>query len=74
MDLSNRRARSIARWIRAHGFTYPIFFHGFGESLLAVKTPDETENGANRRVLYIVSSNPPPPGSDVPEVKWTALP
>lgn len=73
-DLSNRRARSIARWLKGHGFTYPIFFHGFGESLLAVKTPDETDSPANRRAIYIVSSNPPPAGSDVPQVTWSPLP
>ncbi|MCB9778393.1 MAG: OmpA family protein [Alphaproteobacteria bacterium] len=73
MDLSKRRARAIARWLRAHGFDRPIFFHGFGESLLAVGTPDGTDEPRNRRALYMVGANPPPAGSGVPSVRWQAL-
>ncbi len=73
MDLSRRRARSIGHWLRQQGFTYPIYFHGFGESLLAVATADEVDELANRRALYLVSSNAPPAGSGVPPVSWSAL-
>lgn len=73
-DLSRRRARAIAHWLRQHGYTHPVFYHGFGESLLAVPTPDATDEAANRRALYIVSAHPPPAGSGIPQVQWTRLP
>lgn len=72
-DLSLRRAQSIARWLRAHGYTQPIYYWGFGESLLAVPTGDSVDNPLNRRALYMVGANPPPAGSGVPSVGWKAL-
>lgn len=72
-ELSKRRARSIARWLRQHGYDKPIFYHGFGESLLAVPTGDGVDNAANRRALYMVGANPPPAGSGVPRVHWIPL-
>ncbi|MEC8425590.1 MAG: OmpA family protein, partial [Myxococcota bacterium] len=72
-DLSRRRARAIATWLRQHGHDKPIYFHGFGESLLAVPTGDGVDEARNRRVLYMVGANPPPPGSGIPGVRWTAL-
>lgn len=72
-DLSQRRARSIARWLRDHGYHMPIYYYGFGEDLPAVQTPDETEESRNRRALYLVGANPPPKGSGIPSVSWIAL-
>jgi len=72
-DLSERRARSIAKWLRAHGFSYPIYYYGFGESLLAVQTGDGVDMQVNRRALYMVGANPPPSGSGVPGVGWKGL-
>ena len=72
-ELSRRRARAIAQWLREHGYDRPIFFHGFGESLLAVSTGDGVDEARNRRVLYMVGANPPPAGSGVPRVSWSAL-
>jgi outer membrane protein OmpA-like peptidoglycan-associated protein len=72
-DLSRRRARAIGRWLRQHGFTYPIYYHGFGENLLAVQTGDGVDESRNRRALYLVSSNPPPAGSGIPSAGWSAL-
>lgn len=72
-DLSNRRARAIARWLRAHGFDQPIFYYGFGETLLAVSTGDGVDEVRNRRVLYMVGANPPPAGSGIPGVGWQSL-
>jgi len=72
-DLSRRRAKAIAQWLRAHGYDRPIYFHGFGESLLAVRTGDGVDEARNRRVLYMVGANPPPAGSGVPRVSWSAL-
>lgn len=73
MDLSRRRARAIARWLNRKGFTYAIYYHGFGEKLLAVQTDDEVDESRNRRALYLVSSNPPPAGSGIPSAGWTKL-
>jgi outer membrane protein OmpA-like peptidoglycan-associated protein len=72
-DLSMRRAQAIASWLKSHGFSYPIYYYGFGESLLAVPTGDGVDNAANRRVLYMVGANPPPAGSGIPSVSWRAL-
>jgi len=72
-DLSKQRARAIAAWLRAHGYALPIFYHGFGEGLLAVKTGDGVDNAQNRRALYMVGANPPPAGSGVPSVRWNEL-
>jgi outer membrane protein OmpA-like peptidoglycan-associated protein len=72
-DLSARRARAIARWLRQNGYDKPIFYHGFGESLLAVPTGDNVDMAANRRALYMVGANPPGAGSGVPGVSWTPL-
>lgn len=72
-ELSQRRAAAIARWLRAHGFALPIFVHGFGERLLAVQTGDGVDMLVNRRALYMVGANPPPAGSGVPSVGWSAV-
>ena len=72
-DLSRRRARAIARWLRSHGYSEPIYYHGFGEGLLAVPTGDGVDEPSNRRALYLVGAAPPPAGSGIPSVSWTAL-
>ena len=72
-DLSRRRARSIATWLRHNGYDMPIYYHGFGESLLAVRTGDGVDEGRNRRALYMVGANPPPLGSGIPSVQWSQL-
>ncbi len=72
-ELSARRARSIGRWLKSHGYSGPIFTHGFGESLLAVQTGDGEDNILNRRALYLVGANPPPAGSGIPRVGWSPL-
>jgi outer membrane protein OmpA-like peptidoglycan-associated protein len=72
-ELSLRRASAIARWIRAHGYALPIFVHGFGERLLAVQTGDNVDMLVNRRALYMVGANPPPAGSGIPGVGWSAV-
>ncbi len=69
--LSKRRARSIARWFRQAGLTVPVRYAGFGESVLAQPTPDETESEANRRAEYIIAVDPPPLPSGGP--RWIRL-
>ncbi len=57
--LSLRRAGALAKWFRARGVRLAIYYRGFGESALAVATPDETDEPRNRRALYILSVHPP---------------
>lgn len=57
--LSERRAREISRWFRKHGVTVPVWYAGFGESMLAIATPDETPEQRNRRADYILAADPP---------------
>jgi outer membrane protein OmpA-like peptidoglycan-associated protein len=59
MDLSRRRARSIGAWFKKRGIKVPVFYEGFGESSLAVKTEDEVDEPRNRRVDYILAVEPP---------------
>jgi outer membrane protein OmpA-like peptidoglycan-associated protein len=73
-ELSARRARAIATWLRGHGWSKPIYTWGFGEDLPAVPTGDNVDNVANRRALYLVGANPPPGGSGIPSVSWKLLP
>ncbi|RME29441.1 MAG: OmpA family protein [Deltaproteobacteria bacterium] len=72
-ELSLARARSIATWLRTHGYDGPIYYWGFGEDLLAVPTADGVDEPRNRRALYMVGANPPPPSSGIPAVPWRAL-
>lgn len=72
-DLSLRRARAIASWLRQNGYNKPIYYHGFGEGLLAVPTGDGVDEARNRRALYLVGANPPPPSAGIPAVKWSEL-
>ena len=73
LDLSRRRAKAIASWLRSHGYNHPIYYYGFGETLLAVGTGDGVDNANNRRALYMVGANPPPPSTGIPQVGWIAL-
>ena len=57
--LSLERARAIAAWFRDRGLPLPIAYAGFGEEVLRVKTPDNTDNEANRRADYIVAFEEP---------------
>lgn len=71
--LSERRARSIAAWFRDRGFGEPIFYQGFGESVLAVPTADQTDEPANRRAIYILAAEVPRPSPDLPRADWKPL-
>ncbi len=59
LQLSNRRAFSIARWFQSRGLPIPIAYEGFGESALLVKTADEVNQPRNRRVDYILAVDEP---------------
>lgn len=71
--LSQRRAKAIGAWYRQRGFTGSIFYQGFGESVLAVPTPDQTDHPSNRRVLYILASRVPAVSTDLPSKNWRKL-
>ena len=70
--LSGRRARAIAQWFRQRGFTGSIAWQGFGERVLAVGTPDGTDEPANRRAVYVIAASPPV-SDDFPTANWTSL-
>jgi len=72
--LSESRAKSIARWYRAHGFSGTIWFQGFGEDALLVPTGDNVDEPANRRAVYLMASQPPATGQDFPSTAWKKLP
>lgn len=57
--LSLERARAIATWFRDRGLPLPIEYAGFGEEVLRVKTPDNTDSEPNRRADYIVGFEEP---------------
>ena len=72
-QLSEKRARAMGLWFRQKGFTKPIYFQGFGENGLAIGTPDETDEPANRRALYIVAAEAPKKSAALPAEHWKAL-
>jgi outer membrane protein OmpA-like peptidoglycan-associated protein len=59
LDLSRRRALSIASWFRKNGLRIPVAYEGFGEQALYVITPDNTDEPRNRRVDYYLSDEEP---------------
>lgn len=71
--LSLRRARAIGQWFRQRGFQRPIFVQGFGEDVLAVPTPDGTDEAANRRALYVLAARKPSISTELPRGAWQKL-
>ena len=71
--LSRNRARSIARWFRRNGLKIPVYYQGFGERVLAVQTPDNTDEARNRRAVYILSSQIPGKSKTIPDANWKKL-
>lgn len=62
--LSLGRAKAISLYFRQHGLDIPILYEGFGEELLKIGTPDNTDEPKNRRTDYIlVPIGSPPPES-----------
>lgn len=59
--LSLDRARAIASYLRKQGLRLPISFAGFGEDVLKVRTADNTDERANRRVDYVLGPAAAPP-------------
>ena len=73
LNLSRRRARSIAAWFRSHGLKMPISYEGLGEHSPLVKTADETAESRNRRVDYILSLDPPRLPAGAVNFGWKGL-
>lgn len=72
-SLSEARARSLGQWFRAHGWTLPIYYQGFGESALAVATDDNVDEPANRRAIFILTTQTPPTSANIPRSSWRSL-
>ena len=70
MQLSTARAEAIGEWFKKHGLDIPIYYQGFGESVLAVQTPDETKEAKNRRAIYILGNARPPASGAIPRSDW----
>jgi outer membrane protein OmpA-like peptidoglycan-associated protein len=66
--LSQERALSLARWFKAHAFAGEVYYQGFGESKLAVKTADQVDEPRNRRADYILAGSAPA-GAEWKELK-----
>lgn len=71
--LSRRRAQAIATWFRNNGIRIPIFYEGFGEHVLEVKTGDEVDEQRNRRVDYVLAVEPPTLQSTGASAAWKRL-
>jgi hypothetical protein len=52
--LSLDRAVAIGQYFKRKGIAVPIVVAGFGEDVLKVKTPDNTDERANRRADYVL--------------------
>jgi outer membrane protein OmpA-like peptidoglycan-associated protein len=72
-DLSDKRAKAIAAYFKAKGLNVLIFYQGFGEDCLAVKTEDETPEQKNRRAIYILGHQQPPVSPAIPRSNWKSL-
>lgn len=71
--LSQKRARAIASWFRAHGAKVAIGYEGLGESAPLVKTGDEVDEPKNRRVDYILALEPPSFSNGGRALAWKSL-
>lgn len=58
-SLSRSRARAIGKWFKDHDIGVPVYVRGFGESMLKVDTPDETDEEQNRRADYQIGVRSP---------------
>lgn len=71
--LSTNRARSIGAWFRGHGLRIPVQYQGFGEEVLAVDTPDETDEPRNRRAIFILATQMPAKSQTIPKQNWKKI-
>ena len=71
--LSERRALALVTYFKEQGAAFPMFYRGYGESVLAVPTEDNVGLEANRRAVYVITAGPPPGGRDTPGGGWKRL-
>jgi outer membrane protein OmpA-like peptidoglycan-associated protein len=69
--LSDNRARAIATWFVEHGLKLDVLYQGFGEDILAKRTPDETDEPRNRRAVYVLATQTPGKGGMFPRTAWS---
>lgn len=74
--LSLARATAIGSYFKKHGIDVPIVVAGFGEDVLKVKTPDNTDERTNRRADYVIgpAAGQPPFGGAYLKAKATWKP
>lgn len=73
LRLSEKRARSIALTFKKLGLKIPVYYQGFGESVLRKATKDEVDEVRNRRAIYILSSQSPVISKTIPSDKWKRI-
>lgn len=71
--LSSERAEAIAKWFRKQGVQMKVYYQGFGESVLAVQTADNTPEERNRRAIYILANSNPPRTKTTPKSSWRSI-
>ncbi len=71
-ELSRNRAKAIAKYFFDKGFWAEIYYQGMGERGLRVETGDNVDEVRNRRALYLIGVDNPPPGGQVPS-SWKKL-
>ncbi len=69
-ELSKKRASAIAAWFAKKGLQASILAQGFGERVLKVQTPDNTDEIKNRRASYVLGTQPPPANRGFPTRNW----
>ena len=74
INLSKRRARAIAKFFKSKGLKVDIYYIGFGEEALKVKTADCVDEPQNRRAEYIISMDEPSINTDSKVGSWIKLP
>jgi outer membrane protein OmpA-like peptidoglycan-associated protein len=70
--LSLDRANAIGKYFRTKKLAIPVQVAGFGESVLKVKTADETDERANRRADYVLGPTGGTPPFKGPYLKVSA--
>ena len=70
-EAARKRAAAIASWLKAHGVRLPVCSHGFGETVLAVETPDNTPEEKNRRTIFVISGQAPHGKDFQGEADWS---
>ncbi|MBM4344086.1 MAG: OmpA family protein [Deltaproteobacteria bacterium] len=69
-ELSKKRATAIGNWFAKKGINASILAQGFGERVLKVQTPDNTDEVKNRRASYVLGTQPPPANRGFPTRNW----